>query len=282
MKRLLGKIVGLLAVGVITSMVWCNTSVHADEPGALMTVDLVIFAGQSNMSGAGGDAKAAPAVPHGCGYEFRSGQDPMGLYEVVEPFGARESGYLSDPAELRFGTLASAFMNKYYSATGVPVLGVSMARGGTDLVQYWSDAPVKAELMTKYDNVCAWCTANHVKIRKKYVVWLQGESDAMKGVDSATYQTLLNQLFTPLFNKGLQQVFVITPGNLTGSPGAFDIIINAQKDLCAKNGYFTLGTETLHALPDIYLTDGIHYNQAALNLVGEETALVAATYAKTH
>lgn len=269
---------GLLIVGMAMSV---TTDVRAEE-GHLMTVDLVIFAGQSNMSGAGGNAAAAPAVPHGCGYEFRNGQDPAGLYEVVEPFGARENGYLSDPAELRYGTLASAFMNKYYSATGVPVLGVSMARGGTAVFNYWNKPEVRNEIVTKYDNVIAWCTANHVKVRKQYIVWLQGESDAMAGISEKDYQSMLESIFAPLYSKGLQQMFVITPGNLEGVPGAFDSIITAQKNLCAKNAHYTLASESLHNLPNTYLTDGIHYNQSALNLVGEEAAVAAAAYSKLH
>ena len=38
-------------------------------PLALKTVDLVIFAGQSNMSGRGGDATQAPGVPADTGYQ---------------------------------------------------------------------------------------------------------------------------------------------------------------------------------------------------------------------
>ena len=45
------------------------TEAAAAAPLAVKTVDLVIFAGQSNMSGRGGNAKAAPAVPVDTGYE---------------------------------------------------------------------------------------------------------------------------------------------------------------------------------------------------------------------
>lgn len=267
-------VAGIILLGVVPVM--------AEEDGTICTVDLVIFSGQSNMSGAGGDASLAPAVANGTGFEFRCGQDPMGLYDVVEPFGARENGYLSDPADLRYGTLVSAFMNKYYATTGVPVLGMSMARGGTDIVGYWSSEPVKAEMMSKYDTVLAWCKANHIKVRKQYVVWLQGETDAFNRVDSKTYQTLLKQLYTPLFPKGLNQVFVITPGNLSGFPGIYDDVIKAQKTLCAKDSHFTLGSEALHNLPETFLVDGVHYNQSALNMAGEEAATAAAAYTKAH
>ena len=52
----------------------------------VQTVDLMIFAGQSNMAG-NGDASQAPDVPAGHGYEFRAVTDPTRLYPVEEPFG---------------------------------------------------------------------------------------------------------------------------------------------------------------------------------------------------
>ena len=80
-------------------------------PLAVKTVDLVIFAGQSNMSGRGGNAKAAPGVPVDTGYEFRYGTCPTGMYPVQEPFGIYSNGYLCDLPALRGGTLVSSFMN---------------------------------------------------------------------------------------------------------------------------------------------------------------------------
>lgn len=278
-KRFLAACIVLMIVTVN-----CSYAAYAAETppnAALVTVDLVIFAGQSNMSGAGGDAKAAPGVPHGCGFEYRNGMDPAGLYEVVEPFGARANGYLSDPPELRGGTLVSAFMNAYYDATGVPVVGVSAARGGSNMV-YWNDPAVQAELFDKYNNALAWCSSNNVKVRHRYVVWLQGETDSTSGMMSAEYQKQLTNVFTRLFANGLDQVFIITPGNLLGFENAYAQIVDAQRNLCAGSLRYTLGSDTLGTLPLEYLADGVHYNQAALNVVGAQTGAVAAHYSNTH
>ena len=241
------------------------------------TVDLAIFAGQSNMSGRGGDAAAAPAVPVDTGYEFRIGTCPTGMYPVTEPFGIYSNGYLSDPTELRGGSLVSAFMNTYYQATGTPVLGFSAARGGTD-IGYWQSAPVQAELASKFDTINAWCQANHINIRRRFVVWLQGETDGVAGMGTAEYRTGLSSAFTRLFVKGLDQVFVITIGQYAGLPGTYDKVIAAQRELCAQDPKFTLGSDVLTALPPVYLTDGCHYNQAALNIAGSQCAQAAAHY----
>ncbi len=248
-------------------------------PVALKTVDLVIFAGQSNMSGRGGDAKAAPGVPVDTGYEFRIGTSPTGMYPVAEPFGIYSNGYLCDLPVLRGGSLVSSFMNTYYKSTGVPVLGFSAARGGTS-ISYWQTGPVQAELSQKFETIKAWCAANHIYIRKKYVVWLQGETDGVAKIDKLTYKTGLSNAFAPLFAKGLDQVFVITIGQYAGLPGTYDQVIAAQLELCATDPRFSLGSDALRALPATYLTDGCHYNQAALNIVGAQSGGAAALYTK--
>ena len=246
-------------------------------PLALKTVDLVIFAGQSNMSGRGGDATQAPGVPADTGYEFRIGTCPTGIYPVTEPFGVYSNGYLCDPPSLRGGSLVSSFMNSYYRATGTPVLGFSAARGGSS-IGYWQTAPVQAELESKFDTIQSWCTANHINIRRKYVVWLQGETDGVANIDIETYKTGLANTFTRLFVKGLDQVFVITIGQYAGLPGTYDKVNEAARQLCAQDPKFTLGSEALSALPPTYLTDGCHYNQAALNIVGSQCGGGAARY----
>ena len=248
-------------------------------PIALKTVDLVIFAGQSNMSGRGGNAAAAPGVPVDTGYEFRYGTCPTGMYPVTEPFGIYSNGYLSDPPALRGGTLVSAFMNAYYRGTGVPALGFSAARGGSSIA-YWQTAPVQAELSQKLDTIKAWCASNHIRIRRIYAVWLQGETDGVANIQKDAYLNGLSRVFAPLYAKGLNQVFVITIGQYAGLPGTYDKIIAAQIELCAQDPHFTLGSDALRTLPATYLADGCHYNQSALNLVGTQCGTAAATYTR--
>lgn len=244
---------------------------------ALITVDLVIFSGQSNMSGVGGKPSKAPSVPEGHGYEFRSGKYPAGLYNVEEPFGTSASGYLCDPDGVRSGSLVSAFMNTYYNKTGVPVLGISASRGGTS-VSYWDSQEVKSDLIDKYQAAKSWCSANNVKIRRQYIVWLQGETDAIANMSVSDYQSKMKSIFSPAFVRGIEQVFIITIGNFAGLPGAYDNIVAAQIDLCAKDSHFTLATDILHKLPESYLSDGVHYNQDALNQAGAAAAQVMAYY----
>jgi len=240
----------------------------------IKVVDLVIFAGQSNMSGGGGNAKAAPAVAAGTGYEFRYGSCPAGLYPVTEPFGIGSVGKIADPPGLRGGSLVSSFMNSYYSASHVPVMGFSASRGGTS-IGFWQNSDVQSELSNKYDQIKSWCAANNVCIRRKYAVWLQGETDAIGNMDTTVYENGLKNVFTGLFSKGLERVFVIPIGKYAGLPGSYDKVRAAQLELCATDSKFVLGSDALASLPETYLADGCHYNQSALNTVGEQCGRMA-------
>lgn len=242
-------------------------------------VDLIIFAGQSNMSGAGGNAGQAPAVPNGCGYEFRSMSDPTGLYPVTEPFGVREVGYIGENAAVKHGSLVSSFVNTYYKNTGVPVVAVSASRGATD-TNYWCGPNVRAELLSRYTKANSFLAANNITVRRRYLVWLQGESDAVNGTAPEQYKKNLNTAFSSLFASGLNQVFIITPGYVKGGLYTYDGIIKAQENLCSTDSRYTLASELLRTLPDMYLADPVHYNQQALNMVGAEAARVAATFTK--
>jgi len=238
-------------------------------------VDIVIFAGQSNMSGAGGNAGQAPPVVSGAGYEFRAISDPTGLYPITEPFGTKETAVIGDVG--RRGSLVSSFVNTYYQLTGVPVIAVSASRGATDS-NFWCGAKVKVDLSSRLARATTYLATNRISVRKKYLVWLQGESDAVNGTSAAQYQANLNSAFSTLFASGLNQVFIITPGNAKGGMYSYDTIINAQKALCASSGRFTLASATLRNLPNTYLADEVHYNQQALNMVGAEAGRSAAAF----
>ena len=250
-------------------------SLAIDKPAV---VDLIVFAGQSNMEGPGGNKDLAPKVASGHGYEFRNGKDPKGLYNVVEPFGHRETGWLGERGP--GGTLVSSFMNQYYNKTGVPVVGVYAARGGTSVGTFWNNAGVKAELLRRYNDSVNWCTANKIVVRHRYCVWLQGENDCM--TEKEAYKKCLTEVFKPLEKNGLEQVFIVTPGTFKDNTLSMDGVVHAQESLCAENPSFTLASEALRGLSDEYFADVVHYNQSALNIAGSTAADIVAAYSLLH
>ena len=108
------------------------------------TMDVILFMGQSNMSGANGDASQAPELIEGAGYEYRAVTDPDGLHVLEEPFGENENRGALDDTELleRRGSLVTAFVNAYYEGTGVPVIGVSASKGGSRIREWQPGTPM--------------------------------------------------------------------------------------------------------------------------------------------
>ena len=255
-----------------------DTPVVKTEDGKVI-VDLVFFMGQSNMSGVGGNTTYAPKVPEGHGYEFRTMSDPTRLYPITEPFGVNENninGIMDLPGAKR-GSMVSAFANTYYEETGVPIVAVSASSGGTDTA-YWLSPNVTSDFEERQKRALVWLESNDYYIRKQYVIWLQGESDAEDGVTSEKYNENMDNIIRPLFIGGVQKVFFVTPGRTITKNQYFNDIIAAQLEMSKKSGYYALGTTALCAVSTEYMVDEWHYNQTVLNLIGSETAKSAAYY----
>ena len=256
-----------------------------DESGTIVThdgkpvIDLIFFMGQSNMSGAGGDKELAPPVTEGHGYEFRAISDPTRLYNIEEPFGKNESfiGGICDIPGAKKGSIVSCFANEYYALTGVPIVGVSASQGATT-TEIWQSAGFQIDMQQRYDITVNWLNDNGYYIRNRYVVWFQGESDAANHVQPEIYNTNMDNIIRPLFIKGLNKVFIITPVRTLSIKNYFDDIINQQLDMCRESGYYALGTNILSDVSAEYMVDEWHYNQLVLNIIGIETAKSVACY----
>ncbi|MBR5406280.1 MAG: hypothetical protein IK111_01435 [Lachnospiraceae bacterium] len=244
-----------------------------------VTVDLIIFAGQSNMSGNGGNAAMAPVVPSGQGYEYRPMAAPNTIFPALEPFGKYEKGLISDAPGYQNGSLVSSFMITYYSKTGTPVVGVPATRGGSDS-GFWANPATKAELLSRYIKAKAYLESNNYNVRHRYLVFLQGETEAVRGVNEFEYKNNLTSAFQPLFANGLEQVFMITPGYAKDGVYSYDAVVKAQLDLCSSNNLFAVASTALHSpAMNGYLADGVHYNQQGLNAVGSNAGATVGAYA---
>lgn len=248
------------------------------EDGKLI-VDLIFFAGQSNMAGAGGNARYAPTVPEGYGYEFRAISDPTRLYPIQEPFGINENNLnaIMDPPGAKKGSLVSAFIDRYYEETGTPVIAVSASAGATD-TKFWMSDAVVDDFTERYKRAVVWLEGNDYYVRNKYVVWLQGESDAITNGDKEQYKENMDNIIRPMFINGVEKVFFITPGRTITRKNYFNEQINAQIELGKESAYYSVATTILSAVSTEYMVDEWHYNQTVLNLVGSESAKAVAFY----
>ena len=130
----------------------------------MRTVDLLFFMGQSNMAGRG-DAALAPVVAPGMGYEYRVVTDPDTLHPLEEPFGVNEN----DPAGvyepgMKTGAMVSSFVNAWTAQTGVPVVGVSCAKGGSAIAKWLPGTPYYQDAVRRARKARAFLQAPRVSI----------------------------------------------------------------------------------------------------------------------
>ena len=248
------------------------------ENGKIL-VDVIMFMGQSNMSGCGGDAAQAPAVKERAGYEFRAISDPTKLYPITEPFGINENqigGIIEYPGGKK-GSLVSSFVNAYYEETGVPVIAVSASAGAT-ASEYWTRPAIVNDFVERHARVVVWLESNECSVRNQYVVWLQGESDADAGITAQQYSENMDNIIRPLFINGVQKVFIIRPGRTLDDEHFFDDIIQAQTEMSKDSDYYALASTLLAGFDTSYMVDQWHYCQTALNLLGEDAGRNVAYY----
>lgn len=245
-------------------------------------VDLVMFMGQSNMSGTG-DSEKAPVVIEGAGYEFRAISDPTKLYPIEEPFGQNENNEEGvNDEDLKTGSLVSSFVNSYYSGSGFPVIAVSASAGGSTLHSWREDGSLLPDAVNRYNMAKEWLVDNGYVIRHSYMVWLQGESDGNKQTSKEDYISSMKDIFSIMKDSGVEKCFIIRIGIRTEEPGMYDTIIEAQTELCKDNEDFILVSTKAVELEHLGLMrDEVHYTQGGLNLIGEEAGANMAYYVKT-
>lgn len=249
-------------------------------------VDLIIFAGQSNMTGAGGsytdESKwLAPKVKDGAGYECKTITNPDELVVIEEPFGFGQDTPLMNDSEYRHGTLVPSFVNSYYTQTHVPVVGVSVTAVGT-YSKMWKDSFYQ-EIVRKYEIAMNTLQKKKLKVRKQYLVFLQGESDALEGFTDEQYTKNIKDMFKKVRKQtDIKKCLMIRIGSYLPDKTLFNDIIKAQTNLCKTDSRFVLiSTKAASLSKKYYCGDGLHLNQRGLNTIGKEAGKYAGIYATT-
>lgn len=284
----------LLSASVITAAVPIGVFSAPSEMSGETKVDLVLFMGQSNMAGRG-NAEEAPQVTEGHGYEFRSVTDPTRLYNVTEPFGENENNdVINDNSgngnNRRAGGMVSALINSYYESAGVPIVGVQCSQGGKN-TKYFKQAKQLNEAVSRYNSAAAYLEENGYTIRRKFVVWCQGESDA-DGINTTSEDTIASSLngyklrTTEIFdyleeNTGITNEFIVRTGHFNykyyDAPTDEQIardnnylrVANAQGELADNDEQIDLVASFYTDEAFDGMCDPWHYNQVIYNKVGE-------------
>lgn len=245
-----------------------------------VTVDLILFAGQSNMSGYGGDVTQVPPLTEGAGGEFRSASNPTCLYTIVEPFGFYENTPIMNDLYLKKGSLVTSFVNAYYEETKVPVVAVSASKGGMPS-PYWASDAVCGEVVTRYRTAYEWLKGNGYRVRFKYLVFLQGENNVIEGIPTEQYQSDIYKFSEALYQEGLDKFFMIRIGSRKDDPDAFNDLIAIQTELCRNNPNFVLASTVLSAYGGNDMVDDYHYTQQVLNDVGDDAGKNVGKFSNT-
>lgn len=252
----------------------------------LKEADLILFMGQSNMSGAAGSASEAPKLIKGAGYEYKAVTQPEGLCELTEPFGKEEhrEGYLDDRELLeRKGSLVTAFVNAYYQETGERIVAVSASRGSARVSSF--NNYLVEDVLDRLQNAKRVMTEQKVNIRHIYMVWFQGETDAYLNTSEEEYIGEMQKLLYTLQPEGVERCFVIQIGNVEMSGEKVDTapMQEIQQKLCETDENFVLVSVLPKTLDgEKYMEDQIHFTQKGLNLIGEDAGKHAGNYVKTN
>lgn len=159
----------------------------------MISQDVILFMGQSNMAGRG-EAKKATVCDGKAGVEFRAISNPSSFVPLLEPFGKNENVETGiDDSGRKKGSLVSAFVQKYYQETGRQVIAVSASEGGTTSAQ-WKDNLVKdgadrLQITRKFLKTQG-ITPEHI-----YMIWCQGESDGDNNIDGEQYKRNMEEIW---------------------------------------------------------------------------------------
>lgn len=244
--------------------------------------DIVLLAGQSNMSGrgtynAGIDTTDANVYQYGC-------YDGAGTYRTI--FAGSDPLTMPDTVAAPNGVGPGMFFAKRYSAVyNRKVLLVPFARGGTSLVTgstTWSPYGTNdADYLSAIDQANRAVTAAVAAFPGssfKGICWLQGEGDGENSVTTAAYQSALADLIA-----GMR-------AGITGATSAWFVMGQMVPEAISfRAGYpaidtahTNIGTNYPYATKVTIGTgydsgDQLHYNAAGARLMGTTMANGVAT-----
>lgn len=257
-------------------------------------IDVIIFSGQSNMEGQT-ERLLDGSVVQGA-YEYKYASDS--LVPLCDPFGEnlRYDGTDGEAYEDSMGmnwhkkhvfggsaygntSLIPEFCRVFIEKTGREVTAVGAAKGAETIEYFMPEAP-GYEMLVKKTKAAINKTKDFSG--NVYLIWLQGESDAIADKDTETYKRQIKVAAHALENDiGLKRFGIIRVGRFTND-GRDDKIIEAQSRVCEEDKLFLMLTDEateLNKMPE-YMNPyvGGHFSAKGLVKLGHDAA---ETLAKT-
>ena len=254
--------------------------------------DILLFCGQSNMSGLGEISETwperAPQIIDGAGWEFRAmSKDDNKLFRIEEPFGVNENkrGGISEPG-VKSGSMVTAFVNAYYQNNGrVPVVAISASRAASSIDQWQPGGNFLRDVFKRLDDCQNFLHMNtNLQIRHIYLIWCQGETDADYHMQEEEYHEKLSVMMDAFMEKGVEKMFMVRIGQYKGQDdlNRYHEMIKAQTNIAQNDDRVVLVSCLLAGFRDQGLMkDQFHYYQAGYNMVGTDAGIHAAQYVVT-
>jgi hypothetical protein len=238
----------------------------------VLTVDLAVFMGQSNMAGRG-TAADSPRLRDGMGYEFRAVTAPDRLFALEEPFGKDENNPdgVFEPG-MKTGSMVSAFVKACVEITETPIVGISCSKGGSEIAEWLPETAYYSDALHRVNMCKKWLTDNGYDIRHSFMVWCQGCTDGDRGTPTDVYkERTTTVLLDFLKDAGLEKCFLIQIGNHRDKPELYVRLQRAQEELVAENEDIVMVSRLFKTFAEKGLMkDEFHYLQEGYNLVGAE------------
>ena len=250
-------------------------------------VDLIIFAGQSNMAGRGVSnttwPETAPKIIPGAGYEYKAAsQNPPYLVNIAEPFGIKENNPdgINDGTQ-KSGSMVTAFVNAYYTHNGgIPVVAISASKGGSTISEWQPSTPYLTDATNRLDLAKTWLAQHNFSVRNIFLAWCQGEHEAGTASqdDDNNYITDFQSIFSAFKEHGVSKCLLVRIGEInSGDESA--IVIQKQTEMAQTDPDIVMVTTDLASFRARGLMkDGYHFYQAAYNEAGTYAGINAANY----
>jgi hypothetical protein len=234
-------------------------------------VYVFLFMGQSNMAGRG-DARLAPKVKEGQGYEYRAITNPITLVHLEEPFGEKENNPngVNEPG-MKTGSMVSAFINSAYPILKIPIVGISCAKGGSSIDEWQLGSLYYNDALMRLKKCLEFLSKNKYRIISVNMLWCQGCTDGDNGMTREEYREKANKFIMSFLQEGeIDHCFLVQIGNQRDAPLLYKPIQDAQEDLCAERKIIMVSRCLKTMATRGLMKDKFHYLQSAYNEAGTE------------
>lgn len=246
-----------------------------------MKCDLILFLGQSNMQGQTEKLSEQEYVSNAYEYKFLTNcleplKNPVGeniTYDMKEGFdlnGLERQGewlnsHILGKSVYGHTNMVPEFCRAYINECGRSVVVVHAAKGSTE-ISYWLGYGYSA-IVKK--TLSAINKVGKENIGGIYCVWLQGESDALKGTQSSDYMNSLIKLKNNLKQDIDLKKFGVIKVGAFAMDKRDDEIFFAQEKVCSCDNDFVMLTN----ITQILISDNKFLNPDAFghyNAYGQE------------